>query len=197
MSEVQQITKANFIRLGVAAFKEHELREIVATFCKLPGIAPLAASQGSAGGERGGVRSEDTAKVAADLQELMDVIEAVRGERGLLRVSGTRGDPNDVGVLGIERFNDLMIRAIDALAIPTLAQAAPDPFMEDYKRDTIADLIEHCASIAEAIDSGRGNEKEIAKAIRALAHPSAQSNSPTIDNVPSCGQENDFRRGGK
>lgn len=36
----QQITKQNFIRLGIAAFKEHELREIVATFCNLPGIAP-------------------------------------------------------------------------------------------------------------------------------------------------------------
>lgn len=41
MSEhVAQITKSNFIRLGIAAFKEHELREIVETFCKLPGIAP-------------------------------------------------------------------------------------------------------------------------------------------------------------
>jgi hypothetical protein len=32
-------------------------------------------------------------------------------------------------------------------------------------------VIENCAKIAEAIDSGRGNEKEIAKAIRALARP--------------------------
>lgn len=30
-------------------------------------------------------------------------------------------------------------------------------------------MIEKCASIALAIDSGRGNEKEIAKAIRALS----------------------------
>lgn len=37
---VQQITKQNFIRLGITAFKEHELREIVEVFCRLPGIAP-------------------------------------------------------------------------------------------------------------------------------------------------------------
>jgi hypothetical protein len=33
------------------------------------------------------------------------------------------------------------------------------------------EIIEHCANIALAIDSGRGNEKEIAKAIRALLLP--------------------------
>jgi hypothetical protein len=40
----------------------------------------------------------------------------------------------------------------------------------DGLRDQIAEAIaaerERCAKIAEAIDSGRGNEKEIAKAIR-------------------------------
>lgn len=29
-----------FIRKGISEFKEHELREIVAVFCKLPGIMP-------------------------------------------------------------------------------------------------------------------------------------------------------------
>jgi len=35
----------DFVRAGISEFKEHELREIVATFCKLPGIAPQPAAQ--------------------------------------------------------------------------------------------------------------------------------------------------------
>ena len=47
-----------------------------------------------------------------------------------------------------------------------------------------ASLIEAAAQIAEAIDSGRGNEKQIAKSIRALAVSSADRRT---DNAPRCG----------
>jgi uncharacterized protein (UPF0212 family) len=60
--------------------------------------------------------------------------------------------------------------------------------------------IEECADIALAIDSGRGNEKEIAKAIRRLAiHPQRPRNDSDVcpycdanmggTNCPSCGRE--------
>lgn len=42
-------------------------------------------------------------------------------------------------------------------------------------------LIEHCANIALAIDSGRGNEKEIAKAIRALIPESLPASRNGVD----------------
>lgn len=45
------------------------------------------------------------------------------------------------------------------------ALASPSP---DTGRERV---IEQCAQIALTIDSGRGNEKEIARAIRALAQP--------------------------
>lgn len=47
------------------------------------------------------------------LSELADVIEAVKGKRDLLRVSGQIGDREDIGVIGIDRFV-AMVRAIAA-----------------------------------------------------------------------------------
>lgn len=39
------MTRNEFVRIGITQFKEHELREIVATFCELPGIAPQMPSR--------------------------------------------------------------------------------------------------------------------------------------------------------
>jgi hypothetical protein len=69
-----------------------------------------------------------------------------------------------------------IILARFALAVPQAAVAdtmTDQRLLEDM---TLADnarrvAIRECASIALAIDSGRGNEKEIAKAIRALTNP--------------------------
>jgi hypothetical protein len=42
-----------------------------------------------------------------ELQNLLNVIEAMRGGRTVLRVSGNRGDSADVGVIGINRFVEI------------------------------------------------------------------------------------------
>lgn len=47
--------------------------------------------------------------------------------------------------------------------------------------DQIQTWLERAAQIAEAIDSGRGNEKQIAKAIRELAQKGYWT-SPRTDN---------------
>lgn len=61
------------------------------------------------------------------------------------------------------------------------AQAKPDTFMDDYKRDTIAGLIERCATIAETYsDQGRDGH-QIANAIRTLTLPSATRVCPKCD----------------
>jgi hypothetical protein len=44
-SERRAMTRNEFVRIGILQFKEHELREIVAIFCKLPGIAPRTEPQ--------------------------------------------------------------------------------------------------------------------------------------------------------
>jgi hypothetical protein len=64
-------------------------------------------------------------KLAEEIEELNDVIESVKGDRGILRVSGTRGDPQDVGVLGIARFSDLARRLSTALR--SVAPSAGSP----------------------------------------------------------------------
>lgn len=79
--KVQQITAQNFIRLGIAAFKEHELREIVATFCKLPGIAPAVAAtagwQPIAAAPRDGTRLLGTGGGLEDTVEMISYNERV------------------------------------------------------------------------------------------------------------------------
>jgi hypothetical protein len=59
--------------------------------------------------------------IADELKGLVGVVEAVRGDRGLLRVSGTRGDAQDVGIIGIDAFNRMM-----QAAIATLSQLSSD-----------------------------------------------------------------------
>lgn len=52
------------------------------------------------------------------LEELSGVIEAVRGERDVLRVSGLLGDRQDIGVVGIDGFQELLRRTCEELRGP-------------------------------------------------------------------------------
>lgn len=56
-----------------------------------------------------------TRTLSQEIESLIGTIEAVRGSRDVLRVSGNYGNSQDVGVIGIESFNDLMRRTIEAL----------------------------------------------------------------------------------
>jgi hypothetical protein len=56
--------------------------------------------------------------LAGEIEDLNDVIEAMRGSRDVLRVSGNVGDSQDVGVIGIDRFADLARRISAALRAP-------------------------------------------------------------------------------
>ncbi len=73
--------------------------------------------------------------VADELRELRGVVEAVRGDRGVLRVSGTRGDSQDVGVIGIKPFFEIIDRAIAALALPSAMSGCGWPGCEDPNCD--------------------------------------------------------------
>lgn len=80
------ITRNDFVRLGILGFKEPELREIVATFCKLPGIAPTAAEP---------TREEIAAKLAEFflgkqtlLERAADAILALKPRGGQTREGG-------------------------------------------------------------------------------------------------------------
>jgi hypothetical protein len=101
-----------------------ELRRTSAAIASAP-AKPSTGSDAVADGAR---------EIAADIEELLSVIEAVRGDRGVLRVSGTRGDSQDVGVLGVKPFSDLMRRAIAALrAAPVKAEIKPHRYIPDYE----------------------------------------------------------------
>lgn len=97
---VAQITKSNFIRLGITAFKEHELREIVATFCKLPGIGPARSS------------------VPAEVREAI--------ARRLAAADGNRFDQSTPGIdIAEHDKNKYRNRAIGILEIISAAGIAP------------------------------------------------------------------------
>lgn len=55
-------------------------------------------------------------------------------------------------------------------------------------------VIEECARELETSYPGHAWLNAACAAVRSLSIPSTQSNNPTIDDVPSCGQENDHRR---
>lgn len=65
--------------------------------------------------------------VADVLQELSDVIEAVRGDRDLIRVSGLRGGPEDIGIISIDSLQEDLKRACTELRSFTVAQSSGYP----------------------------------------------------------------------
>ena len=72
--------------------------------------------------------------------------------------------------------DDLVERTIKAIADP-IAGAIKEG-RDNAIRAAVAAEREACAEIALAIDSGRGNEKEIAAAIRARGNQKPQINDP-------------------
>jgi hypothetical protein len=76
---------------------------------------------------------EERRPIADVLDELVGVIEAVRGDRDVIRVSGLVGNAQDVGVVGIDSLQDNLKRAIVALRTGAPAQAAPEPAAFQYR----------------------------------------------------------------
>jgi hypothetical protein len=85
--------------------------------------------------------SDERRPILDVLEELSDVIEAVRGERDVVRVSGLLGDPQDVAFMGIDGLQEIIKRACEALRpsgfakrpaelIPTPEQI--EPILDDY-----------------------------------------------------------------
>jgi hypothetical protein len=68
--------------------------------------------------------TDERRPIADVLDELIRVIEAVRGERDVIRVSGLVGDSQDVAVVGIDSLQDNLKRAVAALRTGDGAQAA-------------------------------------------------------------------------
>jgi hypothetical protein len=92
--------------------------------------------------------SGEAAKLAEEIEELNDVIQSVKGDRGILRVSGTRGDPQDIGVLGIARFSDLARRLSSFLrAAPTPSDAMTAAPATDAVREALADELRREAKV--------------------------------------------------
>jgi hypothetical protein len=84
------------------------------------------------------------------LEELSGVIEAVHGDREIIRVSGRIGDSQDVGVMGIDGFQELLrqttarIEELEGALEPFAALAETFESFSDgssvYPRVTVADL---------------------------------------------------------
>jgi hypothetical protein len=73
-----------------------------------------------------GIDALATRPVIEVLQELSDVIDAVRGDRVVIRVSGLLGDSQDVGIMGIDGLQELIRRTCDALRPGAAQQPSPE-----------------------------------------------------------------------
>ena len=69
---------------------------------------------------------EERRPIADVLQEFVNILEAVRGERDVIRVSGLVGNAQDVGVVSIDNLQDNLMRAIAELRSSPPAQAVPE-----------------------------------------------------------------------
>lgn len=79
----------------------------------------------------------------------------------------------------VDRGEARSTRSYDAFKKALLAPAQAERDAEECLDNQRRYALEEAAQIAEAIDSGRGNEKEIAKAIRALAVTSTMLCTPS------------------
>lgn len=119
----------------------------------------------------------------SDISEVQISYDLAREDSDLTAVTLTRVFENGFKVL-LQLQGDDAVAFIDAWNARSggIAQGSRERD-EELAQQVRAVAVEECCEIVQAIDSGRGNEKEILKAIRALSAVSSTQSATTDRNL--------------